>query len=70
MTKTLEMVFKNSVGKEVVLRLADPKANLTLAETAAVMQTIVDKNIFQFPAGNLTEVVTARINSKDTVELV
>lgn len=70
MVKTLEMVFKNTVGKEVVLRLADPKDNLTLAEASAVMQTIVDKDVFQLQAGDITEVVTARINSKDIVELV
>ncbi len=70
MTKTLEMVFKNTTGKETVLRLADPKDGLTLAEVSAVMQKVVEKNIFQTDSGDLTQVVTARISSKDSVVLV
>jgi len=70
MTKTLEMVFGNAGGKETVLRLADPKDGLTLAEVNAVMQNIVQANIFQTNSGDLVQAVSARISSKDTVELV
>jgi hypothetical protein len=70
MTKTLEMIFKNASGNEVTLRLADPKDGLTLAEAMAVMQTIVTKNIFYNKGGDLVQAVTARISSKDAVELV
>jgi hypothetical protein len=70
MTKTLEMVFKNTAGKETVLRLADPKDGLALAEVNTVMQKVVEKNIFQTASGELTQAVTARISSKDSVVLV
>ena len=70
MTKTLEMVFKNTAGKETVLRLPDPKDGLTLAEVNTVMQKIVEKNIFQTESGELTQAVEARISSKDSVVLV
>lgn len=69
MTQTLEMVFKNAVGKEVILRLTDPRTGLTLAEAMAVMATIVAKNIFSTTGGDLVEAVTARINSKEIIEL-
>lgn len=70
MTKTLEMVFGNAAGKETVLRMADPKEGLTLAEVNAAMQKIVEKNIFTTENGDLTQVVEARISSKDSVVLV
>lgn len=70
MTRILEMVFNNAAGKETVLRLADPKDGLTLAEVTAVMQKIVQTNIFQTDGGDLLQAVSARISSKDTVELV
>ena len=69
MVKTLEMVFRNGSGKEVVLSLVDAKENLTLAEVKAVMQDIVAKNIFTTKSGDLVQVVEARIRSKDTVVL-
>lgn len=70
MTKTLEMVFGNAGGKETVLRLADPREGLTLAEVNAVMEKIVQTNIFQTDSGDLLQAVSARVSSKDTVELV
>lgn len=69
MTKTLEMVFRNDGGKEVILSMADPKDNLTLAEVKAVMQDMVAKNIFNIKGGDLIQVVEARINSKDKAVL-
>jgi hypothetical protein len=70
MTKTLEMIFKNASGSEVTLRLAEPKDGLTLAEAMTVMQAIVTKNIFYNKGGDLVQGITARISSKDAVELV
>ena len=70
MTKTLEMVFKNAAGKETVLRLVDPREGLSLAEVNAVMQTIVDKNVFQTENGDLIQALEARISSRDSIVLV
>jgi hypothetical protein len=41
-----------------------------LAEAMAVMQAIVTKNIFCNKGGDLVQAITARISSKDAVELV
>lgn len=69
MAKTLEMVFRNTSGKEVTLNVADPKESLTLAEVKVVMQDIVAKNIFTSKTGDFAQVVEARMTSKDTAIL-
>ena len=44
MTKTLEMTFRDSLGKEVTITLPNPRSNLTLTEVQTVMQDIITKN--------------------------
>ena len=70
MTKTLEMVFRDSLGKENILRLVDPKDGLTQADAKAAMDLIVAKNIFSTKNGDLVEAVEARIRTLETAELV
>lgn len=70
MAKTLEMVFRTGAGKETVINLPDPKADLTLAQVQTVMQDIITKNIFLVKGNALTERVEARIRSRETVALV
>ncbi|BBB91683.1 MAG TPA: DUF2922 domain-containing protein [Methylomusa anaerophila] len=70
MAKTLELVFRNAAGKEVVLSLPDPKDGLTLAEARTVMNDIVSKNIFSVKGVDLVEDAEARVRTSDTVELV
>jgi len=70
MAKTLEMVFRSEGGKEVTLSIADPKENLTLAEVKTVMEDIIAKKVFESKTGDLSQIVEARINSKDTAVLV
>lgn len=69
MTKTLEMVFRNSSGKEVTMSLADPKEDLTKAQVDAVMQEIISRNIFISKTGELTQIVEARIRTRDAIAL-
>jgi hypothetical protein len=69
MARTLEMVFRNDGGKEVTLSVADPREDLTLAEVSTVMEDIIAKQIFESKAGDLAQIVEARISSKDTVVL-
>lgn len=70
MVKTLELVFRNEAGQEVTMSLADPKDALTKAEATAVMQDIITKDIFTSKGGGLTDVVDARVRSRDTASLV
>lgn len=69
MTKTLEMVFRNQSGKEVVISVADPRDDLTKAQADAVMADIVAKNIFSPKGGELVQAVEARIRTRDAVTL-
>lgn len=69
MTKTLEMVFRNQSGKEVVLSVADPREDLTKAEVDAVMGDIVAKNIFSSKGGDFIQAIEARIRTRDAVAL-
>ena len=69
MTKTLEMVFRNSSGKTVTLSMPDPKEDITLAQVEAVMDEIVAKKVFTSKAGELSQVVEARIASRDSAVL-
>ena len=70
MTKTLQMVFLNSAGKETIISVADPKDDLTLAQVQAVMQDIIDKSIFVVKGNTLAGQVEARISNRETVALV
>jgi hypothetical protein len=70
MAKTLQMVFLNSAGKETVISVSDPKADLTLVQVQAVMQDIIDKNIFVIKGNTLAGQVEARISNRETVALV
>lgn len=69
MVKTLEMEFRNETGRSVVLRLLEPKDEITLAEVTAVMGTIINKNLFSTTSGDLLQVVEARIVSNDSAVL-
>lgn len=69
MTKTLEMVFRNQDGKEVTVRIADPKDDLTKAQVDPVMQDIIAKNVFTTNGGDLVQIVDARIRTGDAVSL-
>lgn len=70
MSKTLEMVFRTSAGKETTISVPDPKDDLTLVQAQAVMKDIIDKNIFSVKGNALTEKVEARIRNRETVALV
>lgn len=70
MSKTLELVFRTAVGKETNISVPDPKDDLTLVQAQAVMQDVIDKNIFSVKGSALTEKVEARIRSRETVALV
>lgn len=69
MVKTLEMEFRNETGKSVVLRMLEPKDDITLSEVTAVMSTIINKNLFSTTSGDLMQVVEARIVSNDSAVL-
>ena len=59
----LDLVFKNAVGKKVILNIEEPKSGVTKAEIDAAMQTIVDNNIFATTGGDIVEAVGGRLRT-------
>ena len=69
MAKTLQMVFRDTSGKECTLSIVDPKADLTMAQVNTVMTDIISRNIFTSKNGDYAQIADARIMSRDTVSL-
>lgn len=67
-TKKLVMTFLTGVGRKISLSIDDPRENLTEAEVIAVMDLIVEKNIFAPYGSNLASTVEAKVVSTDTTE--
>ena len=70
LTRTLEMVFQNQVGKSVTVSVKEPKDGLTLMEVNAVMDLIIARNIFATTGGDLVSSVEAQIRQLAVTELV
>ncbi len=68
-TKTLEMVFTTTGGKEVTVAVKDPKDGLTLAAVQSVMATIIAKNIFSSTSGDLATAKEAQVRVLAITEL-
>ena len=68
-TKTLEMIFTTSGGKEVTVAVKDPKDGLTLAAVQTVMATIIAKNVFSSTSGDLITAKEAQIRQLAITEL-
>ena len=66
----LDLVFKNAVGKKVILNIEEPKSGVTKAEIDAAMQTVVGNNIFATAGGDIVEAVEGRLRTTtlDVVE--
>lgn len=70
MDKSLELIFRNAAGKNARLSMQDPKEDLTTEEVEALMNTILEKNVFETTGGDLVEIVGARLIQKEVVELI
>lgn len=57
----LVMVFKNRIGKNVTLSTDDPRDDLTEEQIKAVMELIIEKNIFKKNNHTFVEAVDAQI---------
>ena len=59
----LQLVFKCTNGKKRILIINNPRDGVTLDEATAVMQTVIDKNVFENAYGDLVEIVEARMHT-------
>jgi len=57
----LEMVFRNQQGNLVIVRVVDPRGDITAEEASIVMDIIINQNVFTSSGGDLIEKVEARI---------
>lgn len=70
MDKSLELIFKNQAGKNVRMSMQDPKDDLTADQVQSLMDSILEKNIFETTGGNLVEAVGARLIQKEVIDLI
>ena len=66
--KTLKMAFVNEGAGTLTLSVRNPKDNITEAQVIAVMDNIIDKNVFATKDGDLVAKKWAKI--VDTTETV
>ena len=59
----LQLVFKCTNGKKRILIINNPREGVTLDEATTVMQTVIDKNVFENAYGDLVEIVEARMHT-------
>ena len=59
----LQLVFKCTNGKKRILIINNPREDVTLEQATAVMQVIIEKNIFENAYGDLVEIVEARMHT-------
>jgi len=62
MSKVLNLTFKDSTGKNVTLKVVEPKTDLAPAEVAAAMDAIV--------AANIVDIEGRRLASKNEAAIV
>ncbi|MEQ8235295.1 MAG: DUF2922 domain-containing protein [Syntrophomonadaceae bacterium] len=67
--RTLEMDFNTELGRSQRIRIYNAKDPITGAEVAAAMDSIIAKNIFTGPGGDLTGKLDARVVITDSTEL-
>ena len=67
--KTLVMTFLNEQGAKANVSLPGIKDDLTEAQVSAVMDTIVEKNIFYSTGGNLAAKNAAQITERNVTTL-
>lgn len=66
--QTLEMDFLTQLNKTHRFRVYDVKDNLTTQDIAAVMDEIIDANIFSGSGGELTSKKAARLVTREVIE--
>ena len=59
----LDLIFKNTAGKKVILNIEEPKTGITKAEIDAAMAVVVNNNIFNTSGGDIVEAVEGRLRT-------
>ncbi|WZL73726.1 DUF2922 domain-containing protein [Clostridiaceae bacterium 35-E11] len=68
--KRLEMIFTNQLGRTSKISVDNARDDLTELEVQTVMQTILDKNVFETTSGEFVAIDSARIVTTDVQEII
>jgi len=61
MQETLRMIFRNDEGRSVAITVPDPAAELNASTVEAVMDSVIDRNVFTTTGGDITAKVRAEV---------
>ena len=70
MAKTLQLNFITAAGKNVMLTVDEPRADLTAAAVETAMQEIIASGVFEVDGTLLETSKNARIVERNVTELV
>jgi len=70
MAKTLQLNFSTSTGKNVMLTVDEPRANLSAVAVEATMQAIIASGVFEVNGAPHETAKGARIVERNVTELV
>lgn len=70
MAKTLQLNFNTATGKNVMLTVDEPRADLTASTIEAAMQEIIAAGVFEVDGSPLESVKNARIVERSVTEIV
>lgn len=70
MALTLQLVFTQSDGKDLVLTVDDPRPDVTPVEVEQAMEQVIAANVFKKDGEVLTSVKSARIIDRNVDELI
>ena len=70
MAKTLQLNFSTAAGKNVMLTVDEPRADLTESDIETAMQDIIASGVFEVEGAPLATSKGARIVERNVTELV
>ena len=70
MAKTLQLNFSTANGKNMMLSVDEPRADLTAPEVEAAMQAVIASGIFEMDGFPLDTSKGARIVDRNVTEIV
>jgi hypothetical protein len=69
MKRELELIFLTDNNKKVKLSVPEPRRDVTAAEVNAVMDLILEKQVFGFSQGKAIAKVEAKIVETNVIEI-
>lgn len=64
------MIFRNEEGRNVTISIADARDDLQPTEVEAVMEAILQRNIFNTNGGDIASLSKAQVVSRDVDVIV